>query len=209
VNWLLLSFLGTVGVIIVVTCVVALLVRHRFHLRHRVHPKVPTAAPVTWAADPRAPARLHRRLAKVGHTAGAVADDHRIPAKKLRKPVEQPAMVELAEELRQQAVNLDAHLARTAMLPSGVRRRQLFELASSVSAAELACVRLVSVSAQVRTTPVLAVDSDQADRGDHGDRGGITDLAGQVERLAEAHRVLQQLDADAGLAPQVTYQSAR
>jgi len=195
VNWFLLSTLGIAGVLVVSLCIVALFVRHRVNRRHRVHPKVPTPAPLTWMADPRTAARLHRRLAKVGHTAGDVADDHRVPQKKLRKPVEQPEMVALAEELRQQAVNLDVEVARTAGLPTAVRRSHLAHLASSVSQAEFACVRLVSVSIQARTPSVLAGSTDQDD---------ITQVAGQVERLAEAHRILQQIDERAGLAPEQT-----
>lgn len=188
-NWFLLSFLGFTGAIVVACCIVALFVRHRINRHHRVHPKVPTPAPLTWMADPRAAARLHRRLAKVGHTAGDVADDHRIPQKKLRKPVEQPEMVVLAEELRQQALNLDLRVARTASLPTTVRRAHLAELASSVSDAEIACIRLVSVSTQTRTPPVLP--TSEAD--------DITNLAGQLDRLAEAHRILQQIDEGSGL----------
>ena len=192
-NWFLLSFLGTAGAIVVACCIVALLVRHRINRRHRVHPKVPTPAPLTWMADPRAAARLHRRLAKVGRTAGVVADDHRIPQKKLRKPVEQPPMAELAEQLRLQAVQLDHQVARTASLPAAVRRTQLTTLSRSVAEAEHACVRLVAVSTHARTPSVLAHQVDgEVD---------ITDVAGQVERLAEAHRILQQLDEGAGLAP--------
>jgi hypothetical protein len=194
VNWFLLSTLGIAGVLIVSLCIAALFIRHRINRRHRVHPKVPTPAPLTWLADPRGAARLHRRLAKVGHTAGEVADDHRVPQRKLRKPVEQPEMVALAERLRHQAVGLDVQVARTASLPSAVRRTHLAQLAASVSEAEFACVRLVSVSAQVRTPAVLAGSQD------HG-ATYITDVAGQVERLAEAHRILQQLDERAGLAP--------
>jgi len=198
VNWFLLTFLGTAGAIVVACCIVALFVRHRINRRHRVHPKVPTPAPLTWLADPREAARLHRRLAKVGHTAGDVADDHRVPQKKLRRAVEQPEMVALAEELRQQAVNLDVEVARTASLPSTVRRQHLGQLARSVSEAEFACVRLVSVSTQARSHAVLANGATGAAAGGATD---ITDVAGQVQRLAEAHRILQQLDERAGLAP--------
>lgn len=197
-NWFLLAFLGTAGAVIVACCIAALFVRHRINRRHRVHPKVPTPAPITWLADPRAAARLHRRLAKVGHTAGDVADDHRLPQKKLRRAVEQPEMVALAEELRQQAVNLDVQIARTSTLPTAVRRQHLAQLAASVSEAEFACIRLVSVSAQSRSHAVLANGvAGQAP----GGAVDVTDVAGQVERLAEAHRILQQLDERAGLAP--------
>ena len=192
-NWFLLSTLGIAGVLIVSLCIVTLFLRHRINRRHRVHPKVPTPAPLTWMADPRAAARMHRRLAKVGQTAGTVADDHRVPKKVLRKPVEQPEMVSLAEELRQQAVHLDVQVTRTAALPRVVRQASLRELEPSVSQAEFACVRLVSVSTQTRTRSTLATAPGGAD---------ITDLAGQVQRLAEAHRILQQIDERAGLAPE-------
>jgi hypothetical protein len=196
VNWILLSTLGIAGAIIVSLCIVALFLRHRINRRHRVHPKVPTPAPLTWMADPRAPARLHRRLAKVGRTAGDVAEDHRLPQKKLRRPVEQPELVLLAEQLRQQAVQLDHQVARTAALPSVVRRQHLAQLAASVSETEFACVRLVSVSTQARTPSVLATDPGAGSSG-----ADITDVAGQVQRLAEAHRILQQIDDEVGLAP--------
>lgn len=198
-NWFLLGFLGTAGAVIVACCILALFVRHRVHRRHRVHPKVATPAPLTWMADPRAAARLHRRLAKVGRTAGAVADDHRIPQKRLRKPVDQPEMVALAEELRQQAVHLDVQVARTASLPTVVRRQHLAQLARSVSEAEFACVRLVSVSTQARSHAVLSGSA----AGAAGELGGhdITDVAGQVERLADAHRILREIDERAGLSP--------
>jgi hypothetical protein len=201
VNWFLLGFLGTAGAVIVVCCIVALFVRHRVRRHHRVHPKVPTPAPLTWMADPRAAARLHRRLAKVGHTAGDVADDHRVPQKRLRKPVEQPEMVALAEQLRQQAIALDVQVARTSSLPTVVRRQHLAQLATSVSEAEFACVRLVSVSTQSQRHAVLAHGPTGAAPGSATD---ITDVAGQVQRLADAHRILQQLDEQAGLAPAPT-----
>ncbi len=196
-NWFLLGFLGTAGAVIVTCCIVALFIRHRVNRRHRVHPKVATPAPLTWLADPRAAARLHRRLAKVGHTAGDVADDHRLPQKRLRRTVDQPEMVTLAEELRQQAVHLDVQVARTASLPTAVRRQHLAQLARSVSEAEFACVRLVSVSTQTRSHAVLA-GSPRAEGATSPD---ITDVAGQVQRLADAHRILQEIDQRAGLAP--------
>lgn len=187
-NWVLLAFLGTTGAIILICCLVALFVRHRVNRHHRVDPKVPTAAPITWLADPRAAARLHRRLAKVGRTAGEIADDHRIPAKKLRRAPEQPPLVGIAEALRQQAVDLDRAVARSGHLPTAVRRNQLIELTASVAATEDACVRLLHVSTEVRTPPVLITEA-----------GDITDVGAQVERLAEAHRILQQIDERSGL----------
>ena len=74
-NWFLLSFLGIAGAIVVACCIVALFVRHRIHRHHRVHPKVPTPAPLPWMADPRAAARRHRRLARVGPPPAGFAHD--------------------------------------------------------------------------------------------------------------------------------------
>lgn len=186
-NWFLLTFLGSVGAIIVALCIVALFVRHRTRRHHRVDPRVPTPAPLTWLADPRAPARLHRRLAKVGHTAAAVADDHRI-TRRLRRDPEQPPLVAVAEDLQRQAVQLDHAVARTAMLASAARQQQLVHLTAAVVDLELAATRLVALSAEVRTPPVLASEAHD-----------VVDVAGQVERLAAAHRELLELDAAAGL----------
>ena len=187
---MLVLLLGWTGAIIVALCAAAMLVRHRVQRHHRVDPKVATEAPLTWVADPRAAARLHRRLAKVGHAATAVADDHRLPKKRLRT-AEQPPMVAVAEDLRHQAVRLDREVTRVAMLAPQARRQPLAELATAVADTERACAQLVSLSAEIRTPPVLV--TDDAD---------ITSVAAQVERLTEAHRQLLQLDADAGLVPQ-------
>ena len=186
---MLVFILGWTGMMIVALCLAVLFVRHRVQRHNRVDPKVATPAPVTWLADPRAPARLHRRLARVGRTAAAVADHHRIPAKKLRKPGEQPQLVLLAEDLRRQAVNLDLQLARVAHLPASARRTRLSELSAAVTSAESACLQLHSISEHTSAVPVLT--TEDAD---------ITNVAAQLERLAEAHRVLHQIDADAGLA---------
>lgn len=187
-NWFLLTLLSSVGIVIVTLCIVALFVRHRTQRHHRVDPRVPTPAPLSWMADPRAPARLHRRLAKVGHAAGAVADDHRV-AKRLRRNPEQPPLVGVAEDLQRQAVRLDHELARTAMLASAARQRHLVPLTAAVADLEHATTQLVALSAEVRTPPVLASEAQD-----------VVDVAGQVARLAEAHRELLELDAAAGLA---------
>jgi hypothetical protein len=189
VEWFAVGALGVVFSTLVVLCLLALLVRHRVHVRHRVDPKVATAAPTSWLADPRTPARLHRRLAKVGRTAGAVAADHRLPAKRWRT-VEQPPMVDLAERLRAQAVGIDHELTRVAMLSPAIRRPALAAIQRSVMELEHAAARLVGLSAEVLTPPVLA--TEQAD---------LFDVAGQIERLEQAHRELLALDQGNGLTP--------
>lgn len=193
-NWFLLTFLGSVGAVIVALCVLVLFVRHRAQRAHRVDTKVATAAPLLWLADPREPARLHRRLAKVGHAAEAVADDHRV-TRRLRRNPEQPPLVGVAGDLQRQAVRLDHELTRIALLPKPARRMPLATLAAAIAELEGAAARLVALSAEVRTPPVLASEAHD-----------VIDVAGQIERLAEAHRVLLQLDADAGLVAPSTAQ---
>lgn len=186
-RWFLVSFLGLVGTMVVLACIVALLVRHRVRLRHRVDPKVATEAPASWLVDPRAPARLHRRLARVGRAASAVADDHRV-ARKLRRNVEQPRLVDLAEDLRAHAVRLDHEVARVAVLAPRARRAPLARLATATIQLEEAGIRLAALSAEVRTPPVLEHEA-----------GDLLDVAAQIERLAEAHAALLALDEAAGL----------
>lgn len=188
-KWLLLTTLGLIGVTIVALCLLVLLVRHRLRLRHRVDPKVATGAPMTWLADPRAPARLHRRLARVGRTARTIAEDHRV-ARPLRRAVEQPPLVGVAEELREHAVRLDRELARAVHLPAEARRGALRRIAEAVVELEATAARLSSISTEVLTPPVLPTEE-----------GDITEVAGQVRRLAEAHAALVAIDAEVGLAP--------
>ena len=188
-KWLLLAFLGTTGVVIVACCLVALFIRGRLKRRHRVDPKVATGAPLTWLADPRAPARLHRRLTHVGRLAGKVADDH-TPAKRLgRRATEAPPLVGVAASLQAQAVALDNQLARIALLAPNARREPLRRLEQAVADLERTAEQLAGLSAQVLAPPVLATEAS-----------GVLDLAGQVERLAAAHQALLELDQRSGLA---------
>jgi hypothetical protein len=191
VNWALLFALGGTGAVLVGLCIVVLFLRHRINRMHRVHPAVPTDAPLTWLVDPRLPARHHRRLVKVGRTAEAVAADHRPPPRRFRKPDEAPPIVGVAEELRDQAVALDRGLARLAILAPQARRRPLESMGRSIDELERAASALVGLSTEVRTPRALAADDPT-----------LLDVAGQIERLAEAHQALVDLDADAGLVAQ-------
>jgi hypothetical protein len=187
-EWFALGLLAMIGATVVVACLAVLFVRHRLQLAHRVDPKIATAAPTSWLADPRTPARLHRRLAKVGRAAAAVAGDHRVPAKRRRR-VDQPPIVELAERLSAQAVGLDHELARTALLPTPARRTHLAALQRSVMSLEQATLRLVTLSSELSTPPVLA--TEDAD---------LFDVAAQIERIELAHRELLAIDRAQGLA---------
>ncbi|MCB1039222.1 MAG: hypothetical protein KDA94_06795 [Acidimicrobiales bacterium] len=191
-KWALLGFLSTTGVVIVGLCIVALLARSRMRRRHRVDPAIATAAPATWMVDPRQAARIHRRLAAVGRLAGRVADDHRAPKRLGRRAPEQPPLVGVATDLRTAAVQLDHQVCRVAMLAPAARRPHLDRLAAATRDLERAAARLESISATVLAPPVLATEAHD-----------ITDLAAQLDRLAEAHRLLVEIDERNGLVTPV------
>ena len=193
-NWALLFALGFTGAAIVAACMVILFVRHRLNRRHRVDPRVRTEAPLLWMVDPRTPAQLHRRLARVGTTATAVADDHRSPTRRFRK-VEPSPMTDTAADVRAQAVALDQQLTRLALLSPKARRHPLIELSRSVAEVETATARLVALSTDLRTHRALPSDEPMA-----ADQPTLTAIAAQMDRLARAHAELADLDRDAGLS---------
>ena len=188
-KWFLLWALGGAGAVLVAACIAFLLARHRFQRYHRVHHKVPTDAPVTWAVDPRQPARLHRRLARIGSAATAIGDDHRPRGRRIGRRPEPSPLTEAADDLCAQAVALDHRLSRLAVLAPPARRQPLVELTAAVTDLEAAAAHLVAISTQVRAPRVLAYDDPD-----------VTAVQGQLQRLAEAHRELDALDATAGLA---------
>ena len=184
---MLLWVLGTTGVVIVAGCILFLFARHRLHRRHRVDYRVATDAPISWLVDPRAPAQMHRRLARVGATATAVAQDHTAPGRKARKAQPTP-LASAAVDLCAHAVAVDHQLSRLAVLAAPARRVPLAAIRSRVEDLETAAAHLVSVSAEARTPRVLA-----------NDHPGITDVQARIERLAQAQRELDALDTNAGL----------
>ena len=189
-RWFLLWFLGSAGALVVAACIIVLFVRHRFNRHHRVDPKVPTDAPLSWAVDPRTTARLHRRLAKVGSAATAVEADHP-PTGRLRNREESPVAI-TARDLRAQAVALDNQLARLSVLTPEARREPMRQVAQATADLESAAARLVTYSAEVRAPRRLVTDDPT-----------MVDIRGQLERLAEAHRELAALEADVGLTAAV------
>ena len=186
-KWALVFMLGSTGVIIVSLCILALLIRHRYQHHHRVDPSVPTDAPVTWLADPRSPARLHRRLARVGTATTRVVQDHQPRARRLRR-VEPSPVQAAAVALRAQAVAADRQVTRLSVLAPGARRAPLSDVARSVTELEVACTQLVTLSSEVLAPRGLTLDDP-----------ALVDITGQVARLAEAHRELLALDDAAGL----------
>ncbi len=88
---------------------------------------------------------------------------------------------------------LDAQLARLAVLPAAARRAPLADLAAQVVEVETAATRLAALNTDVLSPRRLSVDDP-----------AVFDLTQRVDRLADAHRELDALDIDAGLAvPQV------
>lgn len=192
-NWLVLFVLGTTGALVTAACLTFLFLRSRFHRVHRVDPAVATDAPMSWIADPRTPARLHRRLVHLGRTASAVAEDHRPRSRRLRRDDESGPVHAAAVEIRAQAVSLDARLARLALLQGPARRESLREIDRQVQQLERTCGQLVE----------LAVDHGEPARL-RGDEPAVDALSRRVDHLADAHRELLALDDDAGLRPDRT-----
>lgn len=186
-KWFLLVLLGGTGAVIIATCIVVLLVRHRLRRRHRVDPAVATGAPARWLIDPREPARLHRKLCRVGRTAATVGDHHRPRGRRARRAEPSP-LLRLADDLLAHAVALDRQLARLAVLAPIARREPLAEVAASVAEVEDAAVRLVALDAELVAPRMLTADDPT-----------LSDLTGRLDRLATAHRELLALDRDAGL----------
>ena len=176
-------------------CAAFLLARQRLNRRHRVDPAVRTGAPLTWLVDPRAPARLHRRLARVGTTVCTVAADHPAGsspggrARRRFRRVEPSPLRATAHELRDQAVALDRQVVRLSMLAPAARRSLLADLGRAIHDVEQATARLVVISAEVRSPRALVTDDP-----------AVVDLARRVDWLAQAHAELVGLDHEAGLA---------
>lgn len=170
----------------------AFLARSRFHARHRVDPTVPTSAPATWLADPRHPARLHRRLARAGGALTAIVDTDRPATRRARRrrgPVELSPLESSARDLRNHAVAVDQRITRLAVLAPGARRGALAEAAREVAEIEAATARLVDLHSRVRLpddlvdTPSPAAAATQ-----------------QADLLSQAHAELARLDDHNGLA---------
>lgn len=191
-NWLALLLLGTAGALVTAACLAFLFVRGRLHRRHRVDPAIPTDAPASWMADPRGPARIHRRLVRIGNATTAIEDDHRPRTRRLRRAEEPGPLHTAAVELRARAVALDGQLARVSLLAPAARRDSLRTIDQETTHLERACAQLVEMSAST-LGPTDLRDDPAA--------GSVTR---RIDHLAAAHRELLALDDDAGLAPERT-----
>ncbi|MCU1499048.1 MAG: hypothetical protein JWM47_3001 [Acidimicrobiales bacterium] len=186
-EWLVVAVLAILFTATTLACIIALMARNRVNRHHRVDPAVATDAPITWLVDPRTPARLHRRLAKVGTSTTAVADDHRPTGRKARKAEPSPLLA-TAQDVRAQAVLLDRQVTRLAVLAPGARRGPLLELSGRVAEVETAAARLVALSTRVRAPQGLTTDER-----------ALADITARVDRLAEAHHELLAVDREQGL----------
>lgn len=190
-NWFALALLATVVAAGTASCIAYLMLLHRFRRRHRVDPATATDAPVTWLADPRAPARLHRRLVKVGRATTLVAERHGPKGRRRRGRGDSVHAAALA--LRAEAVSVDAQVSRAAVLAPAARRDVLADIVARVELLESTCVGLLEVSYQA--TEPLRLDRDTEP---------LLTATRQVEHLAEAHRELLALDGQAGMLPERT-----
>lgn len=190
-EWLVVGVIAALVLGSSLLCLLAVIFRQRLQRLHRVDPATPTDAPLTWMVDPRPPARLHRRLAKVGDATTKVVDDHTPTARRFRKTAPPDSIALVAGDLRDQAVALDLQLARLAVLATRARRQPLADLSAATTDAEAAAARLVAMSAQAR-----------APRGLDSDASGLSDVTERIARLAQAHQDLIDLDADNRLVGQ-------
>lgn len=191
-NWLALGILGGLGAVVVAACVLYLIAMNRFHRRHRIEPRTPTPAPVTWLADPRSPARLHRRLVRVGRATTAVAEAHSPRVRWLRRG-DHDAIARAAVDLRSAAVALDNELVRLSVMAAGVRRVALVELSANVALIERSCVQLTHLSAVSRGP--LRLNDEPSE---------LSSIVDRIEHLAAAHHEVAALDASSGLRSEPT-----
>jgi hypothetical protein len=183
-EWLIVGIVAAVVFGGSLLCLLAIIFRQRLQRLHRIDPATPTDAPLTWVIDPRNPARLHRRLTKVGGATTKVAEDHTPSVRRFRKTASPDAIALVAADLRAQAVALDLQLVRLALLAPRARRQPLADLSVAITEAEAAAARLVAMSAQA-----------QAPRGLDTDPSALGDVTDRITRLAQAHQDLLDLDA--------------
>ncbi len=196
-EWFIVAVLAVLVFGTSLLCLAALIARNRLNRHHRVDPAVRTEAPITWLVDPRAPAKLHRRLARVGTTATTVVDDHAPATRRLRKTSPASPLSVTAQDLRAQAVLLDLQVSRLAVLAPGARRQPLTELGTAIAGLESASARLVAISAQSR-----------APRGLDTDDTALVEATRRIDHLAAAHQELLDLDARNRLTPRAAPQTA-
>lgn len=129
---LLLLFFLAAGLAVAV--VIALV--HSLVVRNRVVPGRRSPAPLSWLVAPGHAPRLHRRLASAVTMAGAAA----LPG------ASDLGLVEVVDQLRDRAVELDEQLVIADRAAKPARRRMLRELQSEVAELERLAERTVRMS---------------------------------------------------------------
>ncbi len=168
-------------------CLVLLIARQRVQRHHRVDPAVPTDAPLSALIDPRSAGRLHRRLARVGTSTTLLIEADR-PKRRRDRNRDPAPLASAAEDLRAKAVALDLQVSRLAVLAPSARRQPMAELHRQVAETEAAAAQLVAIDTHARAPRGLAEDDVS-----------LWDVTQRVDRLAQAHQELIDLDADAGV----------
>lgn len=199
---ILLALLIFFLLVAAVMAAVVMAARRRVLEKHRVVSDVASGAPISWLADPRAPARLHRRLARVGSIltsvlaaptpsspSGPGSGRGRSRRKENAQAPEGPVHA-AARALQAQAVQIDAHLVRLAVLSPAARRPHLATLAAQVAEVEAATNRLFD----------LQMRFDRPDQLSHHHQD-LEAAAHQVDLLTRAHEELLRLDINNGLQP--------
>lgn len=159
----------------------------RLTRRNRLHPTIPTDAPVAWLVSPSRPARLHRRLQSCVVTAG-----YRTPGRGRRR-VPLTSVEELVAELAHEAAAVDDQLVVAARAPRRVRIRLLGVCEPQVDRLERLAARLaVLVSASTRPggAPPAATITALEERLDALEqaREEIADLEAMLLRAGEQPR---------------------
>ena len=110
----------------------------RLRRRNRLHPSVPTNAPLSWLYSPAPASRLHRRLRL------AVALSGYRGQRRSRRTLGR--IDELATSLTREAINLDRRLVRAALAPRHPRRAQLQLIEPQVRRVEHLAARLAMLA---------------------------------------------------------------
>jgi len=137
----------------------------------RIRPSTRSAAPTPWLVSTSEPARLHRRLRKATTTA------------RLAGVRGGPTIAELATELEDHAIALEAHLVMTSRVWRRERevRRQL---AAQVGQVEQLATRLTITSLEAGRPRALSAGSPDA----------LAELTERIDSLDEARAELVELE---------------
>lgn len=134
---LLLVLLVALGVVVGFCVATVVAVVHALVVRNRVVPACRSSASLSWLVSPAAGARLHRRLR------AAMAAAHTAAASPRALGL---GLVEVVDELRERALELDSQLVLAAHAPMTTRIRMLRELGGEVLEVEQLVARVIRLS---------------------------------------------------------------